>query len=191
MYRLRVISIILVITVGAHCTSTYSRNRFRDLADIVTLTIGSSVGASVRAGPLAVGAEINVGRYSAGLQGGYFGTFDREIPYIPAGTCIASIPGGVFSSISHQLVARKKSLQCILEGRNKAYRRSNFPLYQYGAVGFSAGILIIGIRFEINFLEILDLGAGLLGWDPLNDDDPAIRGRLFKQETLEERCNRE
>ena len=186
MHSLNSIALVSLVLTLTSCLS-YSKARFRDLTDTVSFTIGSSVGATVIAGPVILGAEIITNDNQIGLRGGYFGSFDQDRPDLPAATCVNG-SYGVMPGLGDQLYATDNETRCLLKLRGKDYRAGEWPPYRFGAMGFSVGIFLIGLRFEVNLIEIFVFAAGIFGLDPLRDDSWAETPRLHHIPSPAQRC---
>tara|TARA_Y100001937_G_scaffold67531_1_gene92371 strand:- start:413 stop:1024 length:612 start_codon:yes stop_codon:yes gene_type:complete len=173
-----------ILTTLTNCL-TYAKARTRDFLDIASFTIGPSTGATVKTGPLILGLEYTNG--GLGLRGGFFGGFPQQRPDLPSGTLFYDFPGSQFREIGDQLIGSRGSTYCFLRTRGKYYRPGHWPLYRYGSVAVSAGLLF-GARVEINFYEIFDFFAGLVGFDPLSDDEWAKPAGLFNIPSATQFC---
>lgn len=131
-----------------HTVLWYVPDRLLDVLDIFRLRVrlGPGVAAGVRATKVA---QAYVGSY-ASLYAGLPGPRLRRIPKSPVG--VESYNGIAISVVE------------AATGGGVA------PDYSSTELGFDLQLGIIGLAFGVDPVEILDLGAGLLTFDPREDD---------------------
>lgn len=159
---------VLSALSAASCLS-FAQDRVSDLADTVTLTVGSAYGAVARIGPLHAGVEYKTRESEIGIRGGEFSVFRTRVVDVPAGSCGIGVPNilGVYSTDSQTSEIEQTNARMIM--RHKQYGMDDFPATRFGAVGFSAGACL-SFRFELNALEIIDFVLGIVGLDFMDDD---------------------
>jgi len=165
-----------VILTGCASTKGYLVDRGRDAADIVTIGIGTGLGAKARLGPLQAGALLDVPQVA--LRGG---AFCSKNP-----TCGGGGPIGLFSlPQSFDLTVLFWGAETFGQNEVTKLRKKDFaasmprldvvnkPAYWYTEL---EGVVALGlsVRLGINPGELLDF---ILGWTTLDlfNDDVAAR----------------
>ena len=149
----------------------YLTNQYKNLMDVFTFALEFPV----------VGAAVTVGKYDFGLlMGGYptiegkggvgwgggfepdvygFGLRGGELGYYKAEQTV------LFSSQQAEFAFRwPESSERMARARNKEWREERLPAYAGYRLGFSIG-LGVGAKVEVNFGEIADFLAGVVGFD--------------------------
>lgn len=165
---------LALLSCGCASTSRYLADRRNDLADIVTCTVGTGVGAKARVGPLQVAIFRN--RDRAGLRGGhlFFGTEPGRDIHETALPLPVLAHGA--ASYEYLIFAESEDL------RDKSYNANGLPLitlgnepYYYTEVEVAVG-LGGTLRVGVNPGEAVDF---LLGWfriDIYRDDLLGVPG---------------
>lgn len=186
-------SVLVVVMFTAGCASPYLVDRGRDVADILTATVGGGLGAQARIGPIHVGMGI-VGE-GAGLRGGTFGVDGDMGLDFDGGLLPAPSPGGGDSGVftastfvtTNGLAAERGKLHMALSKlpflTTMIYSvdPKELPQFQNRAIPGHANIayftqveaviaVVGGIRLGINPGELLDFLLGWIGVDLFADD---------------------
>ncbi|XDD49670.1 hypothetical protein AB3N59_14905 [Leptospira sp. WS92.C1] len=157
----------------------YLASRVKDFAEIFTLTINTNeYGARAIVGPLSLGLHMQpeksynpdeiLGRIpdtttsSFGLQGGLIGPKDNSNFTILFFTFESSQ-----SSVNSSCGYSRKSKE--VEKSNLFSPGFNFKPFELSRLGVSAG-LYLGLRAEVNPVELLDFFLGFFGIDIYKDD---------------------
>jgi len=159
---IQLLTLLTIVTFVTGCASPYMAHRGRDLADVITLTVGEGGGAKVRAGPAQCGLGIWADTW--GLRNGEFSTQDPDY------FTIDSALGVLFERCTWG------------KDRNKDYEaegililsipdtspKSN-PMHYYSQIEIAVG-LWKSFRLGFNPGELLDF---ILGWTTIDiyDDD--------------------
>lgn len=185
--------VTMCIFCSGCATPAYVKDRFRDAADIVTITTGAGVGGAGKVGPIQAGMLLQWGEI--GLRGGEFtsGTLETAhvittvIPFKTANTNIAGIVFGVEAYTAQQTgMSRGKGFVAVsmfpfittdlypstyvdIEGKVNAVSPGPYPFYYYSQIEIYIGA-IWGVRVGVNPGEIIDFVLGWATIDLFNDD---------------------
>ena len=181
----------LCLLVSGCATGSYMADRGHDLADIVTMTAGKGLGASVHAGPIHGG--LFVGKDQVGLRGGALRTkWSQESSFGWAGLFdpLIAFPGGDMITTGGEWFRAPFDGSKIAEQRGKLYEAEGIapflmipnqrtpagsnPAYYFTQIEASLG-LGLTVRLGLNPGELVDFLFGWFGIDIYSDD---LRGRM-------------
>ena len=192
--RFMVLLVSLITATGCSANG-FSADRWRDVADIFTLTTGPAIGSGARVGPLHAGFGIIMDFY--GLRGGGFGTMPWD-PY-----WCGTIEGTI---LSHDTLYFEGDSKLIREGdlRYKNYHNQGYPLISYVDIDDNEhykksrehmpsilpyytqlevfGGALWGLRIGFNPGELVDFILGWFGLDIFKDDLGEQKDGLYKAE---------
>lgn len=165
---------LLIISFTFNCSAfgikNYAADRIDDAMDVFSFQISYpfSFGIKMDIGPVAIGGHVSEGS-CIGIRGGTFhgdGNCHNTTVFLGTGTFNDSLNSGI---MIHYDEFWSENQDLFL--RRKRYKTGwDFPSSQWGRIGVSVGMLLVGFRFEYNMGEDLDLLLGLFGIDIFDDD---------------------
>ena len=181
------------ISLSSGC-ATYVRDRVADAGDIFTVTVGTGIGVTAKAGPIHTGLGFDIDLY--GLRGGELGSFipDRKKDTLlpPSGDAAAIVAAiGSFGPHKSRAWARGKTFSSPYLETGELFPFLGLPWDndaechplidpQWTQIDLSVG-LIASVRLGFNPGELLDFLIGLVGFDLYGDD---LAGSKEDWETL-------
>ncbi len=157
-----------LLCAGCASVPRYFKDRGSDLADIVTCTVGTGVGAKVRLGPLQLAGFKN--RDRAGLRGGR--AFSGHAPGRDIHETAIPLPALAYGAASYDDFV----LEVASDPRDKSYNAIGVPLLTlanepYYYTGAEIAIGLGGtLRLGVNPGEALDFVLGWFTLDVFQDD---------------------
>ena len=176
-------TLLLATALLASGCATYVRDRVADAGDIFTVTVGTGIGVTAKAGPIHTGLGYGIDLY--GLRGGEFGSFaphapEDEWPLSGDIAFIISAFGG-FAPHADRAYARGKTFaSAYLDNPEKLLPLVDPPWDwdeewhsiihpQWTQIDLSLG-LIASVRVGFNPGELVDFVLGFVGLDLYGDD---------------------
>ena len=187
-------TLLLATALLASGCATYVRDRVADAGDIFTVTVGTGIGVTAKAGPIHTGLGFDIDLY--GLRGGEFGSFvpDRKTDTLLPPSCNAAVIAaaiGAFGPHKSRAWARGKTFSSPYLDTGELLPFLDLPWNndaechplidpQWTQTDLSVG-LIASVRLGFNPGELLDFLIGIVGLDLYGDD---IAGADDDWETL-------
>lgn len=173
-YLLKSHKYLFILLFTVNCSTfgikNYAMDRYDDMLDVFSFQISYpfSFGIKMDIGPVAIGGHVSEGS-CIGIRGGTFhadGKCHNTTVFFGSGTFNDAMSSGMLIHYDEFWSEREDMFL-----RRKRYKTGwDFPTNQWGRIGISVGLLLVGFRFEYNMGEDLDLLLGILGLDIFDDD---------------------